>query len=79
MNETVQVPYPHMNWFSVCDISYGQVFTDVICITKAQEAVSCAEMCAVGNCEGQVDSGQPKVVGAGPKSCGVRTSVNKEY
>jgi len=51
MNETVEFPLPHMNWFSVCDVSYGQVFTDSICITKAHEAVSCTEMYAVRGCE----------------------------
>ena len=51
MNETVELPLPHMNWFSVCDVSYGQVFTVGICITKAYEAVSCAEMYAVRGCE----------------------------
>jgi len=34
MNETVEFPLPHMNWFSVCYVSYRQVFTDGICITK---------------------------------------------
>ena len=34
------VPPPRMNWFSVCDVSYGQVFTVGICITKAYEVVS---------------------------------------
>jgi len=34
MDGTAELPFPHMNWFSVCDVSYGQVFTDGICITK---------------------------------------------
>jgi len=61
-----------MNWFSVCDVSYGQVFTVGICITKAYEAVSYAEMYAVRGCECRMNNEQPNVVGAG-------TSVNKEY
>ena len=24
INETVELPLPHMNWFSVCDVSYGK-------------------------------------------------------
>jgi len=39
MNETVDLPLPHMNWFSICDVSYGQAFTVGICITKAYEVV----------------------------------------
>ena len=27
MNETVEFPLTSMNWFSVCDVNYGQVFT----------------------------------------------------
>ena len=34
MKETVELLLPHLNWFSVCDVSYGQVFTVGICITK---------------------------------------------
>ena len=35
MNETVEFPLLYMNLFSVCGVSYGQVFTVGICITKA--------------------------------------------
>jgi len=35
----------------LCDVSYGQVFTVGICVTKAYEVVSCAEMYAVRGCE----------------------------
>ena len=35
MNETVELPLPHVNLISVCDVSYGQVFTVGICITVA--------------------------------------------
>jgi len=51
MNETAELPLPHMNWFSVCDVSCGQLFTDSICITKAYEVVSCGQMYAVCGCE----------------------------
>jgi len=45
----------------------------------AYEVVSCADMYNFCGCELQMNKEQPKVVGAGTKSCGVRTSVNKEY
>jgi len=35
MKETVEFHLAHMNWFSVRDVGYVQVFTDSICITKA--------------------------------------------
>jgi len=35
VNQTVEFPLPHMNCFSVCDVSYGQVFTVGIGVTKA--------------------------------------------
>ena len=61
-----------VDWFSLCDVSCGQVCTVGICITKAYEVVSCAQMYAVRGCERQMNNEQPKAVGAG-------TSVNKEY
>jgi len=60
-------PFPRVNWFSVCDVSYGQVFTVGICITKAYEAVRCAEMYAVRGCECQMNNAQPKVVALEPQ------------
>ena len=63
----------------LCDVKCGQVFTDSICITKAWEAVSCGQVCAVRGCECQMNNEQPKVVVTGTQSCGVGTSVNKEY
>ena len=51
MDETAELPLSHMNWFSVCDVSCGQVFTDSICITKAYEVLSFAKMYTVCGCE----------------------------
>jgi len=39
MNETAELPLPHMNLFSVCDVSYGRVFTVAVCVTKAYASV----------------------------------------
>ena len=52
---------------SICDLMF------------AYEAVSCGQMYAVRCCECKMNNEQPKVVGAGTKSCGVRTSVNKGH
>ena len=51
MNETVESPPLTTYELVLCDVSYGQVFTVGICITKAEEVVSCAEMYAVRGCE----------------------------
>ena len=46
---------------SICDLMF------------AYEVVSCGQMCAVRCCECWMNNERPKVVGAGTKSCGVRT------
>ena len=42
MNVTVELSLPHTNWFSVCDVSHGQMLTVGICNTMAYKAVRCA-------------------------------------
>jgi len=42
---------PSHIWILCCEVSNEQVFPVVICITKAYEVVSCAEMYAVSGCE----------------------------
>ena len=32
MNETVEFPLAYMNLISICDVSYGQVFTVGVCV-----------------------------------------------
>jgi len=39
MNETAELPLPHMNSFSVCVVNYGKVFTGSICVTKVYASV----------------------------------------
>jgi len=51
VNANFELPLPHMNLFSVSDVSCRQVFTVGICITVAYEAVSFTEMYAVRGCE----------------------------
>ena len=51
MDETAELLLSHVNWFSVCDVRSGQVFTGSICITKAYEVVSCGQTYAVCSCE----------------------------
>ena len=59
-----------MNWFSVCDVSCGQVFTLGIRITKVYEVVSCAQMYAVCGCV-VLDEQRSTT------SCGTGTPVNR--
>ena len=39
VDETAELPLTHMNWFSVCDVSCGKVFTDGTCVTEVYASV----------------------------------------